>query len=123
MQVLLVPRLQTLMVFADRDRMLGFLPGQLGRSHDNGIPLLLGGFVRRTNAPCGCTRCRPNADSSACLIPSKARLDSSFQTRAFWDLFLFPSRLPFEHGRQRGCILDTHLDIPRVVVAEPQIFL
>ena len=33
-------------------------------------------------------------DSSACFIPSKARSDSSVQTRAFLDPFLVSSRLP-----------------------------
>ena len=41
--MLLVPRLQALMVCADRDRMQGYVPGPLSEGHDNGIRLLLPG--------------------------------------------------------------------------------
>ena len=50
--------------------------------------------MRRTNPWSGSTRCRPTEDSSACFIPSKARSQSSVQTRAFLDPLLVSYRLP-----------------------------
>ena len=77
--------------------------------------------MRRTNPQSGSTRCRPSVDSSACIIPSKARSDSSFQTRAFLDPFWVSSWLPLSMAVMGACILGIHLDIPGVVVAEPQL--
>ena len=57
----------------------------------NGV---LGSVGAQDEARSGSTRCRPTADGSACFIPSEARSDSSFQTRAFLDPFSVSSRLP-----------------------------
>ena len=46
----------------------------------------------------GSPRRRPTADSSFCFIPSKAQADTSFHTRAFFDLFLVSSRMPLSLG-------------------------
>ena len=57
--VLLVPRLQTLMVGADADRMEGYVPSPFPESHDDGIRLLFSGrprpslAVRQDSAPEG----------------------------------------------------------------------
>ena len=44
--MLLVPRLQTLMVGADGDRMEGYVPSPFPESHDDGIRLLFTGRPR-----------------------------------------------------------------------------
>ena len=50
--MLLVPRLQTLMVGPDGDRMEGYVPSTFPESHDNGIRLLFSGRPRPSLAFC-----------------------------------------------------------------------
>ena len=50
--MLFVPRLQTLMVGADGDRMEGYIPSPFPESHDDGIRLLFSGRPRPSLAFC-----------------------------------------------------------------------
>ena len=65
--------------------------------------------MRRTYPPSAYIRSRRSVESTACFIPSKAGLSSSFQTGAFFYPFLVFSRLLLSMALMRavdtGCIL------------------